>query len=301
MQQLKLFQNHLPQKARSCDDFDVDNKVRYITDAIRKRYIQPNDFNSTQWLVFDIDRAVCPDSIRNDNLAPEPTIFVRNPKNGHAHLFYLLKTPVHQNSNSSQKAVQFAAAVEYGLAIKLDADMSYVGMLAKNALHADWEVLHTVPQAYELHELAESVDTKLLNKPLKERINYGMSRNCSLFEEVSRWAYTAIRQGWPEYEQWHKAVLARTEMLNSQLQKPMDYAEYKHIAKSITKFTQKHFSKQGFVEWQSRQGKKGGIAKGKVYEDKRIQARLLRGKGNTYQSIADELDVSKRSIITWCK
>ena len=68
MQQLKLFQEHLPQKSRSCDDFDIDNKVRYITEAIKKRYIQPNDFNSTQWLVFDIDRPVCPDSIRNDNL-----------------------------------------------------------------------------------------------------------------------------------------------------------------------------------------------------------------------------------------
>lgn len=270
MQQLKLFQEHLPQKSRSCDDFDIDNKVRYITEAIKKRYIQPNDFNSTQWLVFDIDRPVCPDSIRNDNLAPEPTVFVRNPKNGHAHLFYLLKTPVHQNSHSSQKAVQFAAAVEYGLAIKLDADMGYIGLLAKNALHADWEVLHTVPQAYELHELAESVDTSALNTPLKERLNYGLSRNCSMFDAVSKWAYKAIRQGWPDYNQWHKAVLSRTEMLNRQLEKPMEYAEYKHIAKSIAKWTHANFSRQGFAEWQSNNGKRSGAArrKGSITERK---------------------------------
>lgn len=271
MEQLKLYQAHLPQKSRSCDDFDVDNKVRYITEAIKKRYIQPNDFNSTQWLVFDIDRSVCPDSIRNDYLAPEPTLFVRNPENGHAHLFYLLKTPVHQNSHSSQKAVQFAAAVEYGLAIKLDADMSYVGMLAKNALHADWEVLHTIPQAYELHELAESVDTTVLNTPLKERLNYGLSRNCSMFDAVSKWAYKAIRQGWPDYNQWHKAVLSRTEMLNRQLDTPMEYNEYKHIAKSIAKWTHANFSKQGFSERQSRVGKLGGrpkttTANGKPWE-----------------------------------
>lgn len=301
MQQLKLFQEHLPQKSRSCDDFDVDNKVRYITEAIKKRYIQPNDFNSTQWLVFDIDRPVCPDSIRNDNLAPEPTVFVRNPKNGHAHLFYLLKTPVHQNSHSSQKAVQFAAAVEYGLAIKLDADMGYIGLLAKNALHADWEVLHTVPQAYELHELAESVDTTALNTPLKERLNYGLSRNCSMFEEVSKWAYKAIRQGWPDYNQWHKAVLSRTEMLNRQLDTPMEYNEYKHIAKSIAKWTHANFSKQGFAAWQAKQGAKGGKAKGMSYQEKRDNAVLMHKQGMSFEKIAKVIGCSPRSVSNWVK
>lgn len=296
MQQLKLFQEHLPQKSRSCDDFDVDNKVRYITEAIKKRYIQPNDFNSTQWLVFDIDRPVCPDSIRNDNLAPEPTVFVRNPKNGHAHLFYLLKTPVHQNSHSSQKAVQFAAAVEYGLAIKLDADMGYIGLLAKNALHADWEVLHTVPQAYELHELAESVDTTALNTPLKERLNYGLSRNCSMFEEVSKWAYKAIRQGWPDYNQWHKAVLSRTEMLNRQLEKPMEYAEYKHIAKSIAKWTHANFSKQGFSERQARVGALGGKAKGKAYSGMREKVIQLKCDGLSNKAITEKLGIHRNSV-----
>ena len=148
--------------------------------------------------------------------------------------------------------------------------MGYIGLLAKNALHADWEVLHTVPQAYELHELAESVDTSALNTPLKERLNYGLSRNCSMFDAVSKWAYKAIRQGWPDYNQWHKAVLSRTEMLNRQLEKPMEYAEYKHIAKSIAKWTHANFSRQGFAEWQSNNGKRSGAArrKGSITERK---------------------------------
>lgn len=228
-------------------------------------------------------------------------MFVRNPANGHAHLFYLLKTPVHQNSHSSQKAVQFAAAVEYGLAIKLDADMSYVGMLAKNALHADWEVLHTIPQAYELDELAESVDTTVLNTPLKQRLNYGLSRNCSMFDAVSKWAYKAIRQGWPDYNQWHKAVLSRTEMLNRQLEKPMDYAEYKHIAKSIAKWTHANFSKQGFSERQARVGALGGKAKGAAYEDKRTKAVNMSKKGISFEEIAKRLDCSPRSVSNWVK
>ena len=299
--QLDLFSNHLPEKTRCCDEFDVDNKVRLLKNAIKKRYIQPNDFNSMQWLIFDIDRPICPDSIRNDYLVPDPTLFVSNPKNGHAHLFYLLKTAVHKNAHSSQKAIQFAAAIEFGLATKLGADKGYVGLLAKNALHADWRVLHTVPQAYELHELAESVDTTILNTPLKERLNYGLSRNCTLFDEVSKWAYRAIRQGFPNYEQWYRAVLSRTEMLNQQLEKPMEYNEYKHIAKSIAKWTHGKFSKQGFAQWQSNNGKRSGEARAKQNEDKRIQARLLRQKGLKIQAIADDLSVNKSTVSRWLK
>ena len=299
--QLDLFSNHLPEKTRCCDEFDVDNNVRLLKNAIKKRYIQPNDFNSMQWLIFDIDRPICPDSLRNDYLVPDPTLFVSNPKNGHAHLFYLLKTAVHKNSHSSQKAIQFAAAIEFGLATKLDADMGYVGLLAKNALHADWRVLHTVPQAYELHELAESVDTTILNTPLKERLNYGLSRNCSLFDEVSKWAYKAIRQGFPDYEQWHSAVLSRTEMLNQQLEKPMEYNEYKHIAKSIAKWTHSKFSKQGFAEWQSNNGKRSGEVRAKKSEDKRIQARQMYTCGMKKKDIAKALGVHANTITAWFK
>jgi hypothetical protein len=301
MQQLKLFQDNLPRKARSCDDFDVDNKVRYITEALKKRYIQPNDFNSRSWLVYDIDRATCPDEIRHDLHAPEPTVFVSNPKNRHAHLYYLLNTPVHNNHNSSQKALRFAAAVDHGLAHKLDADMSYVGILAKNALHKQWQVLETVPASYELHELAEYVDVNLLNTPIKKLPEYGLGRNSMLFDDVSKWAYKAIRQGWPDYNRWYAAVLSRTEMLNAQFKNSMDYNEYKHIAKSIAKWTFDKFSKRGFAEWQSNNGKKSGVARAKKSEDKRIKAIEMRVIGHSQKAIAIELDVNQSTIARWLK
>jgi hypothetical protein len=299
MQQLKLFRDNLPKKARSCDDFDVDNKVRSLHQAIKKRYIQPNDFNSRSWLVYDIDRATCPDEIRHDRLAPEPTVFVSNPKNRHAHLYYLLETAVHNNSFSSQKALRFAAAVDHGLAHKLDADMSYVGILAKNALHEQWQVLETVPAAYELHELAEYVDAKLLSTPIKKLPEYGLGRNSILFDDVSKWAYKAIRQGWPRWEQWHNAVLTRTEMLNSKFKQPMYYNEYKHIAKSIAAWTHKNFSQAGFSEWQSNNGKRSGIARAKNNDDKRVQAIEMLAKGHAQKDIADVLKVTTRTIRNW--
>jgi len=301
MLQLDIFSENLPQKAYSCNDFDVDNKVRKLTDAIKKRYIQPNDFNSTQWFVFDIDRATCPDEIRQDRLAPEPTIFVQNPNNQHAHLLYLLRKAVHQNDNSSQAAIRYAAAVQHGLAHKLDADLSYVGLLAKNALHRDWRVIETLPYAFELDELADNVDLNLLKTKGKDRTEYGLGRNCILFDDVKTWAYKAIRQGWPQYEQWYNAVLQRTEMLNAKFKQPMQYNEYKHIAKSIANWTHGNFSKSGFAQWQSNNGKRSGIVRAKKNDDNRIQAIEMRVRGKSAKDISLFLNTPISTIYRWLK
>lgn len=296
---LDFFKNNLPRKAYSCDDYS-DNKVRYINEALKKQHLQYNEFNATKWLIYDIDRATCPDEIREDKLAPEPTLFVSNPSNRHAHLFYLLKTPVHQNASSSPKAIRFAAAVDCGMAHTLDSDRGYAGLLAKNASHQKWEVLPTVASSYDLHELAEYVDTSLIDQLSNNPAEYGLGRNCIAFDSLRKWAYKAIRQGYPEHEQWTRACEQRALMINNQLSSPLDRAEIMHIAKSVAKFTARNFSKQGFSEWQSTQGKKGGIAKGKAYDNKRTQARLLRARGLSIRAIAEELQCSKTSVQKWC-
>jgi hypothetical protein len=83
-------------------------------------------------------------------------------------------------------------------------------------------------------------------------------RNSRLFDDVARWSYKAIRQDWPDWNQWHRAVLSRAEMLNTKFNNPMQYEEYKRIAKSIAKWTHANFSASGLTEWHSRKGKLGG-------------------------------------------
>jgi hypothetical protein len=305
LSQLELFDRTLPQKIQCAsnlpskhDSSYCDNKVRYKKDAIKHLYLRPNTFNSISWLIFDIDRKTSLHELRDDIQAPEPTLFVQNPKNHHAHVFYYIDTAIHKNKHSSQKPLKFLKAVENGLIDKLQSDVGFNGSLGKNPLNKHWIVQDTYGVAYDLHNLSEYVDLNAANIS-----DTDLGKNVTIFQNTSKWAYKAIRQGYPRYEQWYNAVLQRVEMLNAQYGKfgGLDYGEYKHIAKSIATWTYSRFSKQGFAEWQSRQGKKGGIAKGLSYEDKRIQARLLRAKGNTYQSIADEIGASKRSIITWCK
>ena len=301
MQQLRLFADNLPKKSYSCNDF-TDNKVRYLASAITKKYIQVNDFNSHKWLVFDIDDVIHTfESITNDCDLPPPTLIVQNPENLHCHVLYMLENAVHKNKKSSQKALRLLSAIETSFMMQLQADQSYAGVLTKNALHDDWRVIHYAEIQYSMDEMAQFVPDEHF-KPISTDKNYGVGRNVETFETVAKWAYKAIRQGWPDYDDWYRAVLQRVELVNRKINKPLlDYNEYKHIAKSIARFTHKEFSKQGFSEWQSERGRLGGIAKGKKNEDKRIQAHQMHSNGLTQQAIADALQVNQSTVGRWLK
>ncbi|MWL48260.1 primase C-terminal domain-containing protein, partial [Escherichia coli] len=83
-----------------------------------------------------------------------------------------------------------------------------------------------------------------------------------------KWAYRAIRQGWPEYEQWLQACYERASAYNLQFSAPLDENEVRGIAKSIAKWTFNIFSKEKFEAYvrdshsskiQSIRGRKGGL------------------------------------------
>ncbi|MCV5707806.1 primase C-terminal domain-containing protein, partial [Escherichia coli] len=76
---------------------------------------------------------------------------------------------------------------------------------------------------------------------------YGLGRNCTLFDKTRRWAYRAIRQGWPEYDQWLQACYERASAYNLQFALPLDENEVMGIAKSIAKWTECNFSKDLFL------------------------------------------------------
>ncbi|TOG57281.1 replicase, partial [Vibrio parahaemolyticus] len=99
--------------------------------------------------------------------------------------------------------------------------------------------------------------------------DYGLGRNCNLFEYLSTWSYKAIRQGWPDYEQWFEACFTRAMGYNKQqFKQPLPENEVKHTAKSVAKWTHKHFSPSAFSAWQAKQGAKGGkISKRKPVEN----------------------------------
>ncbi|MCI3067831.1 hypothetical protein ML379_26980, partial [Escherichia coli] len=69
------------------------------------------------------------------------------------------------------------------------------------------------------------------------------------FELTRKWAYRAIRQGWPAFSQWLEAVIQRVEMYNASLPVPLSRAECRAIGKSIAKYTHRNFTPETFAQY----------------------------------------------------
>lgn len=253
---LQYFDENLPHRPYHTDDLAFGLRISGKGRALLARYIQQNQPHAQFWLVFDVDRegAAIDWSDRN---APAPNITVKNPVNGHAHLLYALNIAVRTAPDASVKALKYAAAVERSLCEKLCADVNYSGLICKNPFHLEWQVMEWREEAYTLDELADYLSASARRSIDK---HYGMGRNCHLFEMTRKWAYRAIRQGWPAFSQWLDAVIQRVEMYNASLPVPLSPAECRAIGKSIAKYTYRKFSPEGFSAVQAARGRKGGNA-----------------------------------------
>ena len=295
--QLDLFTGSLPAKPYCTDDLTTGLRIRCVDLALRQRYIQPNHPNSKLWLVYDIDRPTCVYELTDDLNLPAPHFFVQNPKNQHAHAFYGLETAVHLNLSSSQKAIRFAAAVDCAFTEKMDADGQYTGLIAKNPAHQHWRTYTVNCDSYELGELSEYVDLESYGDRRKSMPDTGLGRNVNLFNRLRRWSYKAIRQGWPDSAQWHRAVLDRAVGYNV-ADNPLPYGEVRNTAKSVAKWTYKHFTPEGFSQLQASRGSR----KGKKRREE-LMPRVLEmvSQGVSQRAIADELGLTDRTVRNWLK
>lgn len=278
-------------------------KIRALKSALRYNHIQFNGPTNCTWLVFDIDRSDAYDLLQDPHV-PTPTIACFNPKNGHAHFFYLLKTPVHKAPDSSAKALRYCAAIERALCKRLGADKGYSGLVAKNPLHSDWYTLPLRSEGYELAELADWFTQAELNEKSPD-FDYGLGYNCETFERLRHWAYRAIRQFDPSlgFDRWHLAVFERCAAIQVQINSPLPQSEVSSIAKSVAKWVYARMLGQGhseaFIRKQTESGRKGGQCKGLAYASKRSKALLLRQTGISTKEISQQLGVSDRTIRNW--
>lgn len=291
---LTLFNDRLPHKPYFSDDLRFGVRIAGKERAILAKYIQFNQPHAMFWLGFDVDRAGAAIDWSDRN-APEPTLTITNPDNGHAHLLYALKTSIRTAPDGKMKPLRYAAAVENALRKKLDADTGYSGLICKNPNHGHWKIAVWQPELYTLDWLADFLDLSAAND--KEIVaDYGLGRNCTLFDKTRKWAYRAIRQGWPEYNQWLQACYERASAYNLQFSAPLDENEVTGIAKSIAKWTKRNLTESSFTEYvsnthdrnkQRERGCKGGkMSKGggrKINEmsERQLKPWVLIGVGKT--------------------
>lgn len=293
---LTLFCKRLPRKPYHTDDFGTGLRIRDVQKALQARYIQPNGPTHRYWLVYDVDRS---GAVLDwyDRGAPPPTIVAQNPANGHAHLIYGLEVPVRTAPDGKPGPLRYAAAVDCALRAVLDADAGYAGLICKNPLHSHWRVTEWEPRLYELGDLASWLDLSAFNDRRRRLPDYGLGRNCTLFEKLRTWAYRAIRQGWPEYERWHEAVLTRARAYND-FEAPLSDSEVRATAKSVAKWTHQHITPAGFSAVQAQRGCKKGA---KRRDEFGPSVQIMANQGFSQREIARTTGIPQKTVSRWLR
>jgi len=299
--QLHLFRANLSKKPYCSNDLAYGLKIRTASHAITHRYIQHNQPNSNTWLAYDIDRRTSVEEITEDLLLPAPTLFIQNPENGHAHVLFALKTPLHLNKNSSYKAMKYHAAVDVAFTVALGADRGYVGLVVKNPLNSAWRT-RSVGGRYDLATLADYVEVQSLYEQAKYLPDVGLGRNCTLFDMTREYAYKAVRAYRSKSaDSFYDDVLTQALCYNTGFTTPLNYSEVKATAKQIAKFCLKSDTEaeRKFKERQSFKGKRSGQTRLSLSADKRTQARELAENSVSKAEIARLLNVHRNTVNNW--
>ena len=286
--------------------------------ALKYPYIQPNHPAVVSCLVYDIDQDQAVFAY-HDNNAPRPQIITKNPKNGHAHYYYLLTEKVGLWGKSSTKAIKYLDSVHRALRCKLGADPNYIGNLIKTPTHPSWQTYTTGAQkSYTLGELADWLDLTEPKKLVVANNEHYLGRNHEIFEHTRVQAYKIASQH--NFGGLYEAVLTIAQDENSKFNNPLMPNELTHIARSITRFcksprfgTYSKHSETRFSELQAHRGRlgavkanaqsqacsKGGLARSAGFGYQRQRALKLFVEGRTVTQIAKELGCHRSSVTRW--
>lgn len=307
-QSLDLFRDRLPRRPLVGDEKNADGQlILYrlpLADALDRLHIQPNTQKLVVCLCFDVDSPTAAMDWEHQRV-PTPNITVKNPANGHAHLIYLLEAPVPTDTNvASIKPIYFMEAIKEGLRRALGADRGYAGVVVKNPMHAHWTTREWRKEPYELGELADSVELPTpaeMRKRCKQTDYAGLGRNVTVFEVVRKQSYSLVRDYWgPEGERrFFSAVLELVEASNRRdIGNPLSLRELRGIARSISKWTWKHFNRATFREIQACRGAKKGADNRKLLLP---TAQSMAAEGKSQREIAAALGVGQKTISRWLK
>ena len=307
-----IFYQNLPHKPYCMDEIPGWMRIRPKTQALQKPYIQVNPPCMVAFLVFDIDKDDAFFAWSDANL-PQPNWISKNRKNGHVHMGYMLSAPVCTTNNARQRIVRYLARIQHAYTDKLGADKGYVGLIAKNPLHKEWENHILTIKQYELNYLADFVDLEPI--PKKPTEVSGLGRNCSLFDMVRHWAYRAIKKrSDATYEEWEAEVLSRALNVNTGFSVPLDYKEVSSTSRSIAKWVWRNHgcaeflaifsakqAARGSKGGKASNSSKGGKARSEQYSDLRVEALKLHVLGVNNTQIAKQLNVSRMTVNRWLK
>jgi len=248
------FLETLPRRPYCADLLSDGIAPRLLNKAIELEHIQPNRPTVVTWLNFDIDNPGAYFAADDANLA-QPNIICENPKNGHAHLFYRLETPVFTGTSCRMAPIKFLEAIQRGYTRRLQADVGYCGLISKNPLHPRWRTEWARLEPYSMQELDDYLffDDKRYSQKVKEV--FGVGRNCTLFEFIRKEGYRRFIRSF-DSTGLYDYLLELALQFNCQFATPLSPREVRGVVKSIAKWLPRHFTREGLSMVQSARGSK---------------------------------------------
>ncbi|CAH6798458.1 Replication protein A [Vibrio chagasii] len=226
-----------------CSDNKTAMLIRPRNYAVRWSYMQVNRKEMQAWMVFDIDhdhRSVPNPYIWQDEDLPPPNLIVRNRTSNKAHLFYAI-VPVCTSDQARSKPIQYFKAIYHALALRLEADLSYSGPVAKTPFHPWWQTTELHRSVYELNELADSIELETTKPWLRQDIDVSHSRNCTLFEHTRRYAYDIVDEEREKgcYTNFKRRVESFAHYKNTDTadKPPLKRSEVLAVVKSVSRWT----------------------------------------------------------------
>ncbi|WP_234084248.1 replication initiation protein [Azonexus sp. R2A61] len=249
---LTRFYNHLStvDKLQCANKFDDGISLLPLNYAKHKKNIQVHPFKK-QYIALDIDYPITRFEIVKMGFKL-PTIFIQNPKNGHAHILYELTCPVSFQPNSRKAPQKLFKEVSKVLGEEMGADENYAGHFIKNPLNKAWTV-HTNDVTYELKDFL--ADSESLNKDYSKAVsskNIEIGRNQTIFDTIRKIAYQSVLFATCPKE-FKEQVLNDCKTLNQSFDNPLTGKEVKQIATSISKWV---WNKKASIIANDKQSKK---------------------------------------------
>lgn len=204
-------------------------------------------------IVLDVDHNIRSTadlhSWASDFQVPQPSWSAITRESGRGHLGYEIEVPVAKHNHARSGPLRLAAALEDGLARKLNADFGYAGLICKNPRHPYWHTVIGRIRAYDLGELADWVDLSEYSGKKAREPQGSLGRNCLLFDRLRMWSYANLRafKGVTTYDAWADAVAAKAAEFNHyhqadvQKKDPLAGSEVRATATSVAKWTWLHF------------------------------------------------------------
>ena len=253
------FPDLIPSKPYCADLLDEGLQIRKRVEALKRRHIQFNGPASFQWMVHDIDRPLAYFAHEDANL-PAPNVIMVNQSNGHAHSAYLLGNPVARHNFARIEPLRFFAAVERGVARRLEADPHYAGLIAKNPLSDRWKVEWRRDEPYSLSDLESHLFQRDMRFDPSPKLTFGAGRNVTVFDELRSIAYREVRRfksDGASWDAWFSRLEAVAVGINRQFPRPLNASSVRSITKSVAKWTWQRFTLEKFSARQSFLGKLG--------------------------------------------